>query len=77
MWLLPVDSDRSGTVPKTKRVLTCGELTASAKPSFVLGRRRTGVLGTIPSSPTSSKARVFLGYFYQMRANDLLWVEGE
>ena len=33
---------------------TCGELTASAKPSVRLGTKRVGVLGTILSSPSSN-----------------------
>lgn len=33
---------------------TCGELTASANPSFLLGTKSVGVLGTIPSSPSSN-----------------------
>jgi len=33
---------------------TCGELTASPKPSVRLGRKSVGVLGTMPSSPASS-----------------------
>ena len=64
-WKMPCDSkfslfpvgDNSGTVPKTKRMFTCGELKTSVKPWLVLGRRSTGVLGTIPPS---SKASVSL-----------------